>query len=67
MEVKMCKILTLLISLPLIVFSVEWQSLDGPPAGRADDMSIGLYQGEWVVYAADGTHKLYKSTNEGDS
>jgi len=62
----MKKILALIISLPLLVIAAEWQSLNGPPAGRADDMSMGLYQGEWVIYAADQTHKLYKSTNEGE-
>jgi hypothetical protein len=57
----------ILMGLPLIVLAAEWQSLNGPPAGRADDMSMGLYEGEWVIYAADKTHKLYKSVNEGAS
>ena len=55
-----------IIVLPLLLVAAEWQSLDGPPAGRADDMSMGLYESEWVLYAADQTHKLYKSTNEGE-
>ena len=64
----MKKILALIISLPLIAFAAEWQSLNGPPAGRADDMSMGWHPGipGWVIYAADQTHKLYKSTNEGE-
>ena len=56
------------IILPLILFAAQWQSLDGPPAGRADDMSMG-YDPQipaWVIYAADRTHKLYKSVNEGE-
>jgi photosystem II stability/assembly factor-like uncharacterized protein len=67
MEGDMNKITTLIITLPLIVFGAEWQSLNGPPVGRADDMSIGEYESEWVIYAADKTHKLYKSTNEGEN
>ncbi len=55
-----------------ILFGVgfaDWQSLNGPPVGRADDMSIGWDPewNYWVIYAADQTHKLYKSTNEGES
>ncbi len=34
------KSLTLII-LPLLLLAAEWQSLNGPPAGRADDMSMG--------------------------
>ncbi|MGQ9702896.1 MAG: WD40/YVTN/BNR-like repeat-containing protein [bacterium] len=60
------KLLVLIMSLPLVIFAAEWQSLNGPPAGRADDMSIGCYEGVWVIYAADQTHKLYKSTNGGE-
>jgi len=58
----------ILIGLPLMIFAAEWQSLNGPPAGRADDMSIGWdpLHGYYVIYAADQTHKLYKSTNEGE-
>jgi photosystem II stability/assembly factor-like uncharacterized protein len=43
----------------------NWQSLNGPPAGRADDMSIGWDSEDncWVIFAADRTHKLYKSTD----
>jgi len=62
----MKRVLALIITLPLVVIGAEWQSLNGPPAGRADDMSMGLYEGQWVIYAADQTHKLYKSTNEGE-
>ena len=55
----------------MIFFGVgfaDWQSLNGPPAGRADDMSMGWDPewNYWVIYAADETHKLYKSTNEGE-
>ena len=63
----MNKITTLIITLPLILLGAQWQSLDGPPAGRADDMSIGEYESEWVIYAADKDHRLYKSENLGDS
>ncbi len=56
----------ILITLPLLLLGAEWQSLNGPPAGRADDMSMGEYEGLWVIYAADKTHKLYKSENEGE-
>jgi hypothetical protein len=52
--------------LPLFVIAAEWQSLNGPPAGRADDMSMGQHAGQYIIYAADQTHKLYKSTNEGE-
>ncbi|MBN2620232.1 hypothetical protein JXB22_03995, partial [candidate division WOR-3 bacterium] len=54
--------------LPLLLVAAEWQSLDGPPAGRADDMSIGWHEGaeEWHIYAADSSHKLYKSADEGE-
>ena len=31
----------ILITLPLLLLAAEWQSLNGPPAGRADDMSMG--------------------------
>ena len=64
----MKKVIALIISLPLLLLAAEWQSLDGPPLGRADDMSIGWHSGipGWVIYAADKTHKLYKSTNEGE-
>ncbi|MGB9721794.1 MAG: WD40/YVTN/BNR-like repeat-containing protein [bacterium] len=57
-----------LIILPLLLLGAEWQSLNGPPAGRADDMCMGYdpYIPTWVIYAADQTHKLYKSTNEGE-
>ena len=63
----MNKVLVLMM-LPLLLLAAEWQSLNGPPAGRADDMSIGYHEGsqEWHIYAADRTHKLYKSTNEGE-
>ena len=62
----MRKILILIITLPLLLLATEWQSLNGPPAGRADDISMGEYEGLWVIYAADRTHKLYKSINEGE-
>jgi photosystem II stability/assembly factor-like uncharacterized protein len=57
-----------IIALPLLLIAAEWQSLNGPPAGRADDMSIGYDNSVpgWIIYAADQTHKLYKSTNEGE-
>lgn len=61
----MRKILILIISLPLLLLGAEWQSLDGPPLGRADDITIG-YDPDipaWVIFAADNTHKLYKSTD----
>ncbi len=58
----------IIIALPLMFFAAEWQSLDGPPAGRADDMTIGYDPTipGWVIYAADKTHKLYKSADEGE-
>ncbi len=61
-------LIILVIILPLVLFAAQWQSLNGPPAGRADDMSMGYdpYIPAWVIYAADQTHKLYKSTNEGE-
>jgi len=62
----MFKRLLITIILPFIVLAVEWQSLNGPPAGRADDMSMGQHAGQFIIYAADETHKLYKSTNEGE-
>jgi len=64
----MRKTLAIIISLPLLLLGAEWQSLNGPPAGRADDMTIGYdpYIPAWVIYAADRTHKLYKSVNEGE-
>lgn len=62
----MKKVSAFIITLPLVILAAEWQSLNGPPAGRADDMSMGLYEGVWVIYAADQTHKLYKSVNEGE-
>jgi photosystem II stability/assembly factor-like uncharacterized protein len=64
----MKRVLALIITLPLVVIGVEWQSLNGPPAGRADDMSMGWdpHIPAWVIYAADQTHKLYKSVNEGE-
>ena len=65
----MIKQLLVIIILPILIFAAEWQSLNGPPAGRADDMSMGWdpLHNYWVIYAADQTHKLYKSTNEGES
>jgi photosystem II stability/assembly factor-like uncharacterized protein len=64
----MRKISTLIIILPLVIFAAEWQSLNGPPAGRADDMSIGWdpIHSYWAIFAADRTHKLYKSVDEGE-
>jgi len=64
----MIKQLLVIIILPILIFAVEWQSLNGPPVGRADDMSMGWdpLHNYWVIYAADQTHKLYKSTNEGE-
>ncbi len=58
----------IIIALPLLLLATEWQSLNGPPAGRADDMSIGYDPTipGWAIYAADRTHKLYKSVNEGE-
>ena len=52
---------------PAIMFA-GWQSLNGPPAGRADDMSIGWDPefNYWAIFATDRTHKLYKSVNEGE-
>ncbi len=51
-----------------MLFAAQWQSLNGPPAGRADDMSIGWdpIHSYWAIFAADRTHKLYKSINEGE-
>ncbi len=62
------KSLVYVLTLPLILLSAEWQSLNGPPVGRADDISMGWdpLHNYWVIYAADQTHKLYKSTNEGE-
>jgi len=54
------------IILPFIILAAEWQALNGPPAGRADDMSMGQHAGQFIIYAADQTHKLYKSVNEGE-
>ena len=61
-------LITTIIVLPLVLLGAQWQSLDGPPAGRADDMSMGWdpIHNYWVIYAADKTHKLYKSVNEGE-
>ena len=61
-----------IIAIPAILFGHGiggWQSLDGPPAGRADDMSIGwddVYNW-WNLFACDRTHQLYRSTNLGAS
>jgi photosystem II stability/assembly factor-like uncharacterized protein len=65
---EMNKVLACIIFLPLLLVAAEWQSLNGPPAGRADDMSMGWDDNYeyWVIYAADQTHKLYKSTNDGE-
>ena len=54
--------------MPLLIFTAEWQALNGPPVGRADDMSIGYDPTipSWVIYTADMTHKLYRSANEGE-
>ncbi len=64
----MYKILTILTSLLLVLFGAEWQSLNGPPVGRVDDINMGWdpIHGYYAIYAADQTHKLYKSTNEGE-
>ncbi|HEC77944.1 MAG TPA: hypothetical protein ENI34_02235, partial [candidate division WOR-3 bacterium] len=62
----MKKAIALIISLPLVLLGAQWQSLDGPPAGRADDMTIGRHGSQYIIYAADRTHKLYKSVNEGE-
>ena len=61
-------LIAFLITLPLILLSAEWQPLNGPPAGRADDMSMGWdpIHNYWVIYAADKTHKLYKSVDGGE-
>jgi len=59
---------TLIIAIPVILLGYGvggWQSLDGPPAGRADDMSIGEYGGTYYLFAADKTHRLYRSFNLG--
>jgi len=61
---------TLIIAIPVILLGYGvggWQSLDGPPAGRADDMSIGWDpdEGRWNLFAADEEHRLYRSTNLG--
>jgi len=61
----MCKTLVIIIALPLILFAAQWQSLNGPPAGRADDVSIGKDDGTYYIYAADDTHWLYRSTDLG--
>jgi len=37
----MRRLLAVIMLLPLFVIAAEWQSLNGPPAGRADDMSMG--------------------------
>ena len=57
----MHKAISTLIVLSLMLAATEWESLDGPPVGRADDISFGVRSGEYVLYAADQTHKLYKS------
>ncbi len=57
-------IMVIIVVLPAIMFA-DWQSLDGPPAGRADDLSIGKHGGTYYLYAADKTHRLYRSTNLG--
>ncbi|MEO0185953.1 MAG: hypothetical protein ABIL20_09170, partial [candidate division WOR-3 bacterium] len=64
----MRSIFALIITLPLVLLGAQWQALNGPPAGRADDMCMGWdpYIPAWVIYAADQTHKLYKSTDEGE-
>ncbi|MEO0156027.1 MAG: hypothetical protein ABIL07_02825 [candidate division WOR-3 bacterium] len=64
----MRSVLALIITLPLVLLGAEWQALNGPPAGRADDMCMGWdpLHYYWVIYAADQTHKLYKSTDEGE-
>ncbi len=64
----MKKVIAVTISLAALVLAAEWQSLNGPPAGRADDMSMGYDPTvpAYVIYAADQTHKLYKSTDEGE-
>ena len=62
----MCKILAVLTMLPFLVMAAEWQSLNGPPTGLAEDMSMGLYQSQWVTYSADAIYKLYRSVNEGE-
>ncbi|MEO0123271.1 MAG: hypothetical protein ABIL69_04625 [candidate division WOR-3 bacterium] len=64
----MRSVLALIITLPLVLLGAQWQALNGPPAGRADDMCMGWdpLHYYWVIYAADQTHKLYKSTDEGE-
>ena len=63
---------TLIVVIPMLLLGAGvggWQSLNGPPAGRADDMSIGwdnVYL-RWNLFAADKTHRLYRSTNLGAS
>ncbi|KPL15980.1 hypothetical protein AMJ74_00015 [candidate division WOR_3 bacterium SM1_77] len=53
-----------IIVLPVLVFA-GWQSLNGPPAGRADDLSIGKHGSTYYLYAADKTHRSYRSDNLG--
>ena len=64
-----CKALPI-IAIPAILFGIGiggWQSLDGPPAGRADDMSIGWDDANqnMVIYVADWTGWLYRSYGRG--
>jgi len=61
---------TLIIAIPVILLGYGvggWQSLDGPPAGRADDLTIGWddINNWWNLFAADKTHRLYRSFNFG--
>ncbi len=62
----MCKILVPIITLPLLLLGAEWQSLNGPPTGRADDMSMGrdTLHNYWVIYAADFHSRLYESIED---
>jgi hypothetical protein len=56
------------IAILTILFGVgfaDWQSLNGPPMGRADDLSIGKQDDNVYLYAADCYHRLYKSDNAG--
>lgn len=64
----MKQVLIYIIVLPLLLVAAEWQSLNGPPSGRADDLSVGWdpINSYWAIYAADQTQKLYKSTNDGE-
>jgi len=71
--VKMRKLSTLIIILPLLIFAAQWQSLNGPPVGSAGDMSMGWDPQipAWVIYAAEtywnkDPKRVYKSTNEGE-